>query len=75
MNDAGDVTYRVRTSVLSTENYGCILADLAHHLASMISQEGGYEHHLVLDEIMWTFLVLMAASSKQSIPTQPRILQ
>jgi len=41
VSDAGDVTYRVRTTLLTTLAYGIILANLAQQMALMLAEEGG----------------------------------
>ena len=59
VNDAGDVEYRMRTSLLTTRDYGCIIADILNHAATMMSNEGGFDREEVLQQTLAHFLIAM----------------
>lgn len=53
--DNGRIDYRLRTSLLSTKDYGQILASLAAQIAIMFQVEGGMNKEKVLNEIAGFF--------------------
>ena len=55
VTEAGDVTYRVRTTLLTTIAYGIILANLAQQMAQMLSEEGGVDRDTALQQITSAF--------------------
>jgi hypothetical protein len=52
----GELDYRLRTSVLDTRAYGCILASLAAQIGKMMQAEGGLNAELVRAQIAHHFI-------------------
>lgn len=55
ISPTGSIDYRLRTSLLSTKDYGQILASLASQIATMFQIEGGMNKEKVLAEIAGFF--------------------
>ena len=55
IDKSGRIDYRLRTSLLSTQAYGQILATLAAQIAVMFEVEGGMKKEKVLAEIAGFF--------------------
>jgi hypothetical protein len=54
-DDAGNLSYRLRTSLLTTAQYGQLLATLAALIAQMFEQEAGLDVQDVTDEVARAF--------------------
>jgi len=62
----GDVTYKVRTTLLTTSAYGIILANLAQQMSQMLSEEYGCDR----DQTLARILKSMGAELQQAYPLQ-----
>lgn len=70
----GEVRYEIRTTLLSTQSYGVILADLMYYVATMLATEGGFDFEQVQTEIMENFELTRRAQQVPRAPTS-RVLQ
>lgn len=55
LNDSNEIYYKLRTTLLSTKDYGAILAKVAEGLAAMFASEGQFDKDKVLAEIAHWF--------------------
>jgi hypothetical protein len=70
VNAAGQIDYRLRTSTLSTKEYGEILATLAGLIATMMASEGGFDETTVRREILRYFADEVKAPTAQTMMSQ-----
>lgn len=75
VDDEGSVEYRIRTSLLSTEHYGTMLADLMHYIAVMLAEEGGAPLGVATDQILLYFNKARAEERKDFAIAPARTLQ
>lgn len=52
LDEQGSLTYRLRTSLLNTRDYGRVLATIARQIAVMFELEGRFDREQVLTEIL-----------------------
>lgn len=65
VDEAGNISYRMRPSSLDTKAYGEIFATLVRLVAQMMESEAGYKRAVVISQIFEAFLKEMNAPTAE----------